>query len=228
MGLGAGLIAIFSVYQSMNHISYCLDTDSLFSSKAVDSISEYVTTHAQTIPEKLTRELITTFCSIDQVTARCNAQGTCTLSVTAVKPLARLSNAMLLSVDGKCVPQECFVETATKNLSAISLCDTLSEQAAQALSAYIQKISPHVFNNYTVAWKNKNEIFFHDKNTDVLFLADLKTTPNERLHQLIVDHRTCTSKPTQKKQKKLIADIRFDHQLIVYENKGASHGNSIF
>ncbi len=228
MLLGIGMIAIFGVYRSKNSLSYCLVADPLFSAETIDLISAHITQQADIGPEQLCQKLVATFSSIQQITARCSAQRICTVSVAAEQPLARLSNGSVLTLNGKCVTQECFVATALESLREITLKNRLTEDDAHALCAYLKNNSSNFFSCYDIAWKNKHEIFFHDKQADILFIADLTTVPDANARKLMTEQIVGNGTMPHKKQKTLVADIRFDHQFIVYGNKGAYHGNSIF
>ena len=230
--ISIGLISTYCVYQSMNHFSYALIPDSLFSEQVIHDLSYYIAEHADESPDQLSMNLLQNFSIIKQITARRRSDGLCDLVVTSIKPIAFVSSTMIVCDDGKCVSSEHFIASSLQNLNTFKCDHQLSVQEAQELIAFIKKYPADCFKKYAVAWQNKNEIFFHRHNEPIIFLASEDMIPNDSLyqtvHELSVEIDGIGTIPN-KKQKTLIADIRFERQLILYENKGARHGNnSIF
>ena len=228
VSIGIGMIASFCLYRSMHSASYIVAADDIFSASMVTKLSDYVTHHADFSTKKLCNKLKEEFQEIKECYARLYADGKCVISVEAKKPLISLNSAFVLTYDGTSIERVSFHENGLSSLETIAVQQALTTTDGQALAAYIKSIPTDYLSKYEVCWKNKHEIAFYDKERKVLFLTDVTTLPNEAIHQSLNEIIHGMKTLPNKKQKQLVADIRFEHQLIIYEKRGAYHGNSIF
>lgn len=228
IGICIGMITSFCLYRSMGSASYVVAVDDIFSAAMVTRLSDYVTRHTNFSAKKLCNHLKEEFREIKECQARLYADGKCIISVAAKKPLIALNRDSVLTHEGTSVERISFHEKAVTSLETVAVQQTLTDADGQSLACYIKSMPADYLSAYDICWKSKYEISLYDKQRKLFFLADVTTMPNQAIEQSLNEIINGMVTLPNKKQKQLVADIRFEHQLIIYEKRGAYHGNSIF
>ncbi len=212
----------------MQSAVYTVIVDNAFSADMSAQLSDYVTHHADMSTQLLCNQLKKQFAAIKECSARLYADGTCALAIVAKKPLIKLSSDIVLTHEGTSTELALWNAKAVADLATITIKQSFAESDGKALAAYIKSMPPHYFQHYDICWNNKHEISFYDKERKIFFLSDITTMPDDSFCQSLNEIISGMEIVKNKKQKQLVADIRFERQLIIYEKRGAYHGNSIF
>jgi hypothetical protein len=192
--------------------------DPLFSSAEQEVITSFLRA-ASVAPQELFKKILDQFSVIKSVSTSHQATGVNEITITAKVPVVCINDSMLMTDEGLFVPRGVYEEDFLKNLSTLQVGSAKNYMNAdQALISFAKKVPSYIWQRFMVTWKDSTAITLHDKiKTDFCVLCNswqaVEPSLLERVDQVYDVVREM--KPS-KKMEMLIADIRFENQIVAY------------
>lgn len=200
--------------------------DFRFSPAVNADITNYIETNKEFSKSRSFADLQTQFPYIKSLKIQRSAPAHTDYETIAHELLVTINNQQVVTDNGLVFNRELFAPRSVKFLYNI---ETVHQHSARVPEAFIDSMHafmPDIVKAYTVTWIDDKEIVLHDKVQPLFFIkCSAKKLPDKqvlatctRLMQEILQQ--LSEKKIQKVQQSLIADIRFDKQIILNGYKG--------
>ncbi len=223
-------------YNMRTSATYTITMDSIFSSEHAQKIKTFIN---QTLPNKLPEEIATTlqcqFPSIKNIRIRRRLPGSLDIHVQAVEPQWIINNKLLIS-NGGTIPLADITSAIKTKLPVIKL---INEQTmpllAPQIAQFVEQLPSDLYINYQLIVQGNHHVFLKARAIPLIILCEIKCVPSadilQHCEQLAVEKQDELIKRAKPNAKAgcMLADIRFDKQIIVSFIKGEiGDGKSIF
>ncbi len=235
------VVASIAVYQTANYLlavnAYTLALDPLFSEHTRTGIAQYIqqtTPIASLFSKAFIHNLQEQFSCIQTVAIERCAPRTLHINVTAKVPVVGINTTAFATADGAIISKDAFADYRVSYLPVITATNLATSKTVPPTFCQHAAALAQLSKYYTVTWVDPLEIRLEDKRQPLFsIVCNATCIPDVKLlHQcqgLKFNAETqglfVTKNPTKKLAKKLIADVRFAKQIIVYsEGKGEAYG----
>lgn len=147
------------------------------------------------------------------------------VTLHAEKPLLRINQERVLCAQGPLVVSSFYKQAVLKQLPSIEAAGSIDENLSDVRS-FAQKLSPVFFERFQITWHSPTKILFQDKQeTTLSLISNVDTIPVQKM--LEQSDAIYAQVKNQKKNKKIMMDLRFENQIISYFKSaegGYAHG----
>ncbi len=229
--VGAGVVfhkAYRSVF-AVRYVTYSFD-DTIAPETQQDIIAQVALFqnngryNPKTVIETITKQ----FACVKSVSVHCLACNAAEVTVTAHEPLIRINNDYVLTNAKTVVPYVSYAPYVLTSLSLLSMTDPVPYECSDAMMGAVKRcIKDRIFERYTLCWVNEHELRFGDLNDQSFSLiCDSVSLPD--CTKLVSYEKLKNSvKARGSSQKRWVADMRFDNQIIMSGDKGGRYGKGI-
>ena len=243
----------FSIYKKCSQESQTphrivVQTDSLLSDQTSCALTAFVQTSTSPLESpSFSQSLFSQFPCIASYAIEKNASGDFSCALESAQPVLSINNAWVLTQDGRLAPSTDFSCLATQSLRNVIM---PIAAFTDTFRTSIQKLSPELFQSYTVVWLNDQEALLCDRaqtNFSIRFNADSIPLSSIMQRCAVIKNdleargvfASLSSKKKPQHQPSLIqasqlgklwptgwiADIRFKNQIVLSRNlEGAGYG----
>lgn len=230
-GTAICVFALHSCWVRMHAVERFVCTfDEKLSQEIQQQISASLSKHMGESAPEIISSLTAEFPCIAHVKLHIQPNKDALVAVQAQTPLLRMNDAYVLTQNAQALQAHYFDPQIISNLSQMQAApDVLSDaQALLELKNHVKDIEPSIFQDFNLTWRQLNEVVLEDKNNSLVHyvccahqLSD-KTRIKiyvDQVTQLMVDRMA--NSPSKKQ---LIADLRFENQLIL---RGSAVGKNV-
>ena len=183
--------------------------------------SEHVASMSKMVHEK--------FPSIDSVSFHYCSPDALFCHVQGVRPLINVNSHLVVAESGTILPKECFTNRSVAFLYDVRMPKTVAlDHVPGTFITTMRKIMPDLFMRYAVSWIDEQEIWLKEKEKEFSIVCNHATLPDEKMlnfYKHIQDDVLASQAEKKGRKQQWAADIRFDHQLILFAGKeGVGYG----
>lgn len=225
-------IVYFSKRSVIKTRFFVCEIDPVLSDATKKEIQQFVQPLGQVCAQNVCNQLQEQFLCIKSTSYQLLADNSVQLNIIAYDPCCIVNQSHVL-LDNDCiVSKDFFAEVITQNLSCVYMDseEIANYEQTKLLSAFLQKITPEIIENYSIEWRDECMISLTDKQQKkFVIVCQADQAPDASMciqcdqvkHELnekgVFSHRTKTN---------WIADVRFENQIIVRADKGGTGNGS--
>lgn len=213
-------VHLASVYFFAAH-QFQISYDPIISSQTQSSITTYINNYPiQSLSFKqLEQSLQKDFACVSFIQAHAQPHGIIKLHVHAINPLYIINDKDIVTAHNSIVDAEFYVPEITKKLPALQISlQTEQKRLPPETFAYLSSLYSFNIPHIAVIWKQPHDVQIHLLTENIKIRCNAYTPPDQQLFdrcmQVIREHQqSCIQ------AKKVLADIRFDNQVIISKIK---------
>lgn len=171
------------------------------------------------------QEVVDRFPMISHVDIRRQASSSIEVRCIADEPLVAVPLKGIITRGSRLVPFDCYDMSVCTCLPVCNIAQQEMQVDASCIKEFFARVSSELINNYAISWHSQHEMSLrsitHDEVSIIVAPDQLISVEQVRLaERLIKEYKE--QKNTTNKGKQFIADLRFDHRIILHERaKGA-------
>lgn len=201
-------------------VRYEISTDSLFAPFVQTDLSEYVASLGACKVADLIVLVKKQFPVVDTLNLRYCSDGGIHLAVKAQKPFMLVDEKMVATIQGTFHPRIFFDESVLAPLPTIFVEGGVEQCTdSAAFTTFIRECAAPLCNRYTITWKDKHTVVLVDSNNKECSIFCRADMPIADALLANIQQLFDQIKGTIPGKKQWIADARFEHQIILYEDK---------
>lgn len=215
-----GRILYLSFYSTHFDISF----DPILSTKACNQIKYYLENHSDWHIKPI--EVLESFSLLKKIIIKRSTLAKATIFIISYEPIANINNNYVLLHNGFIVDSDFFEVFSKEQLYHISMGQVDTKKPEIALVQWINNCQD-IFVEYKIRWIDQTKIIlFHKSNNQINLLVQANKSISisfcENIQQLITKKINNIAKSAQ-----IIADLRFDDQVIIYSKRGNNEAQYI-
>lgn len=170
---------------------------------------------------------------ISDVAVTYRADGALHIDVQSAQPSCVANSDYVITKLRSIIPKNCFNEVVVQSLPAITVSQMIIGQQyiPLALQYCLAQIDSNLLLTYHLSYFDEHHVVLTNKDSQQAILFVSSNPPDERKIkqcEKIALQRSLNTPPSPKKkkgqEKKLIADVRFSHQIIMFGDTGGIYG----
>ena len=206
--------------------------DSCFSNATRDRLKEFIDTRNHTIgsSKQLFEDLKKQFPQVKSLIVERCAPGVMHYDIQSVRPLVTINKQCVVAENGAVFPMTLFAQRSVNFLYDVAVPNFGFKQLPTSFVTAMQEMLPEMFSSYAVSWIDDKEMWLRDKNDPSFFIiCNTKKLPDAQMfshcNRLRQEMTQKTDERKTEKQSIVVADIRFDKQIIFSgDKKGGVYG----
>jgi len=229
VGVAATLHRICGNICEIRYISYSFDPQlSPQTRAAIEKQVALLECDGKYQPAVVMQELLRIFPDIKQVDIRSLPYNLAEITVHAPDPVARINNTQVLTQDCTIIPADFYACYTLNQLPHLQLSSRISHTVSQELMAAVKKsIKERLFDHFMVCMKDEQEWYLQDKqDPNFTICCNASCLPLGAIRQAC-DQLKKTIKQQKGAKLAWLADVRFDHQIVLSRYKGGRNGKGI-
>ena len=204
------------VFSGAQHASITYHIDERLSQKSQRHIITYIEKNRSISSQKLIDDVCMQFKCIDSVRL-CYIPHRANMHVSACTLLAKINHQFVATTSGMVLEKEQYDPILVDRLKHINIHELCEIQLPTVIHNWIDRAPFEVFEAFDVAWFDGNHIELQNKKDPQLVICCTHTQP---INSLAVDacthaKKTLISDSMWAKHHEVVADVRFDRQIIV-------------
>lgn len=214
--------------------AYVITIDPVLSDKHAQEITTYIqSTNIVADVEKFFESIQEQFRVVSDVAITYRADGALHIEVYAAPPLCVANNEYVVTRLRAIVTKGCFNESIVQTLPAITVAQVIIGQHYIPLSLHycLTRIDTELLTRYHLSYFDEHHAVLTHQTAQQAILFEGSNPPDERkiaqCEKICLQRSLNAPLSTKKKQgnnKKLIADVRFAHQIVLFGDTGGVYG----
>ncbi len=222
------IIMVKKVYASIFTFDhYVCSFHYVLSPKAQQDIINFIhnsDTRQKDTPQQLFTGLSKQFPFVTSLKACYRVPGIIHLDMRNVDLMATINQKYVIAEDGRIFSKEYFSSHYVASLPNITVrdMDVNDTHLSSALQKFVRYFPSALYEQFLITWVHETEIWLENKQQqNFAFLCSTERIPDKRLLECseIIQKNAVQKEMFKKKSVRLIADIRFDNQIIVFPGK---------
>jgi hypothetical protein len=213
-------IHLISVYFFAVH-RFAVSYDALISPQTQSAITAYVNsypTYALNFA-LLEQSLKQKFSCIASIQASAQPNGIIKLHIDTIRPLYLLNDKYMITAHNSIINADYYTDAITQKIPTLQMAlQSDQKNLSEKTFAYISTLCTLALSDMAVFWKQPHDIHIHLPTDNIKLRCNANTMPTQELFdrciQIAQEHNRSSTQA-----KKVLADIRFDNQIIVSKIK---------
>lgn len=196
--------------------------DEHLSPQTKERIEAQLTHQLHLKPFEIISFLLSRFTCIEHASLRIEPNKDAVITMKAQRPLVRVNEQYILSSSARLIPVHDFESSHIANLMCMKVAPEIltDAQALQELTRHMKEVEPTLLQEFNVMWHKSHEVVLTDVHNPLIqyvFCAhQLADHPRIQLYIDQVAHLMIErGVETAQQKKQLIADVRFENQVIL-------------